>query len=184
MLIWLIFFVVHGDLNASRLLRHDHQSARMQRGRVMDQTCHKVLVQGGGNFLDHDGIDAVWLRRDRSASFWDRIHENTPRSRNQSPAWTWRKRLEIHREHFPAAGWLQESSPGGREHQTPPLTDVTADVPRRAGTKSAVLGLNVQVEQPRVGRSHHRCEMLSRIGRHRRYHRQARGRVGGSVVVL
>ena len=53
------FLVVDGDPNASRLLRDDHQRARARRGRALDQTCRKVLVQGSLNFLGHHGIDAV-----------------------------------------------------------------------------------------------------------------------------
>ena len=39
--------VVHGGLNASIALRADCQRARIWRVRALDQTCRKVLVQGG-----------------------------------------------------------------------------------------------------------------------------------------
>ena len=43
--------IVDRDPNASRLLRDDHQRSRVRRGRVLDQACSQVLVQGGVNFL-------------------------------------------------------------------------------------------------------------------------------------
>ena len=69
------FLVIFGDPNASRLLRDDHQRIRVRRGRVLNQACCQVLVQGGLHFLGHDGIDALRPGRDRRASFRDRTHE-------------------------------------------------------------------------------------------------------------
>ena len=69
------FRIVHGDPNAYRLLRDGHQRDRVRTGRVLDQTCRQILVQGGLHFLGQDGIDAMRPGRDSSVSFRDRNHE-------------------------------------------------------------------------------------------------------------
>ena len=53
------FLVVRRDPNASRLHQGDHRRAQLRRGRVQNQACCQVLVQGSLHFLGHDGIDAV-----------------------------------------------------------------------------------------------------------------------------
>ena len=74
------FLVIHGELNASRLLPDDLQGARVRRGRVLDQAGRQVLVLGGLHLLAHNGIDAVRPGRDRSASFRDRNYERHQRA--------------------------------------------------------------------------------------------------------
>ena len=49
------FLVVDRDPNASVLLRDDRQRDGVRRGRVLDQACRQVLVQGGVDFLDKLG---------------------------------------------------------------------------------------------------------------------------------
>ena len=70
-------------------------------------------------------------------------------SRNQNQIWTSRIRPENRREHLPVVRWPQGSSPC-REGQKPPPADASADVPRPAGTKRAVLGSNAQAERARA----------------------------------
>ena len=53
------FLVVDSDPNASRLLRDDHQRARIRRSRVLDQACRQVLVQGGVDFLGQNWADPM-----------------------------------------------------------------------------------------------------------------------------
>ena len=66
------FLVVDGDPNASRLLRDDHQWARIRRSRVLDPARSEALVQGSVNFLDHIGVGIVGPGSDRRAAFRDR----------------------------------------------------------------------------------------------------------------
>ena len=39
---------------------------------MLDQACREVLVQGGVNFLGHNGVDPVGPGSDRCATFRDR----------------------------------------------------------------------------------------------------------------
>ena len=52
--------VVDRDPNASRLPPDDHQRARLQRGRVLDEACRQVLVQGGDDFLGQNWAGATF----------------------------------------------------------------------------------------------------------------------------
>ena len=53
------FLLVDRDPNASRLLPYDHQRARVRRGRVLDQACRQVLVQGGVDLLGQNLVDPM-----------------------------------------------------------------------------------------------------------------------------
>ena len=55
------FLGVNRDPNASRLVRDDHQRARVRRGRVLDQSFSQVLVQGVVDFLGQIGL-ILWGR--------------------------------------------------------------------------------------------------------------------------
>ena len=66
------FLVVNGDPNASRLLWDGHQRARIRGGRVLDQACREVLVQGGANFIGQDRVDPMRPESDRRATFRER----------------------------------------------------------------------------------------------------------------
>ena len=61
--------VFDGDPNASRLLQDDHPWARIWRGRVLDQACREVLVQGGVKFLGQNWADPMGPGRDRRTNF-------------------------------------------------------------------------------------------------------------------
>ena len=74
------FLVVDGDPNASRLLRDDHQRARISRGRVLDQAYREVLVQGDVNILGQNRVDAMRPGSDRRATFRDRNLERHQRA--------------------------------------------------------------------------------------------------------
>ena len=66
------FLVVDRDPSASRFRREDHQPARVPRGRVLDQACRQVLVQGGVDFLGQNRVDLMEPGSDGRATFWDR----------------------------------------------------------------------------------------------------------------
>ena len=69
------FFVVDGDRNASRLLRDDHQRARLRRGKVLDQACRGVLVEGDVDIVGQHWVDQVEPGSVRHATFRDRTIE-------------------------------------------------------------------------------------------------------------
>ena len=72
LLILLNFLVVDRDPNAFRLLRDDHQRARVRRGRVLDQACRQVLVQSGVDFLGQNWVDPMGPGSDGRATFRNR----------------------------------------------------------------------------------------------------------------
>ena len=141
------FRVVDNDPNASRLLRDDLQRARVRRGRVPDQVCRQVLVQGDVDFLGYDWVDpmgpgsARYLPGPKS--------RKASGSKNQNPSWTWRKRQQNREDHHPVVRLPKGSSPG-REDRMQPIADVAAVVPRREVTKRAVPGSNAQTGPARA----------------------------------
>ena len=66
------FLVADSDPNTSRLLQDDHQRARIRRGRVLDEACREVMVQGGANFLSQNSVDPVGPGSDMCSTFRDR----------------------------------------------------------------------------------------------------------------
>ena len=66
------FLVVDSYSNASRLVRNDHQRARIWKGRVLNSACPQLVIEGGVDLLDRSWVDPMGLWSDGRAIFLDR----------------------------------------------------------------------------------------------------------------
>lgn len=84
--------VVHGDPNASKLVREDHQWTRIRRRRVLHQTRRNVLVQGRVDVLDQDRAFASGPRGKCQVSCLPGpISKKEAETKENNPAWIHRK---------------------------------------------------------------------------------------------
>ena len=130
--------VVHRDPHAPRLLRDDHQRARIWRGGVLDQPIREVLIKGCVHFFGQNRVYSMGPGSDRAS-----------RNKTQSPSSRWRTHRETRTAHHPVVRWPGGSSQG-HVSQTQSPAGGAAVGPRRARTKNAGLDSVVPVAPARA----------------------------------